>query len=243
MAEILATAAVSARIEEIIKKASKYIVIVSPFLRVNQNLKVLLSEKDKSRIPIHVIYGKKKELRKEERTWLESMTSVTTRYCKTLHAKCYFNENEALLTSMNLYDYSQVNNLEMGILVTAEKDHELYSGILEESERIRQQSEIVIGSEYPPLMAEKIDRESEDGVRLTMEEPQHGFCIRCRADLPVNPPQPYCRSCYRSWKRYENPEYEEKHCHTCGNEHAATLLKPVCRTCYRKYKKVLEFAS
>ena len=76
-----------------------------------------------------------------------------------------------------------------------------------------------------------------------MTAPETGFCIRCRADLPVNAAQPYCGRCYASWKRYENEKYEEKHCHTCGNEHAATLLKPVCRACYRKYKKVLEFAS
>ena len=243
MAELLATAAITARIEEIIQKATKYIVIVSPYLRVNKRLKVLLSEKADSRIPIHVIYGKKKELRKEERTWLESMTSVTTRYCKTLHAKCYFNENEALLTSMNLYDYSQVNNREMGILVTAEKDPQLYSGILEESQRIRQESEIVIGDEDLPLIAARIDRETEEGAQLTMEEPQHGFCIRCGAGLPADPTKPYCRRCYASWKRYEDEENEEKHCHTCGSEHAATLAKPVCRSCYRKYKDVLKFAA
>lgn len=243
MAELLATAAITARIEEIIQRATKYIVIVSPYLRVNDRLKVLLSEKDNSRIPICVMYGKKKELRKEERTWLESMTSVTTRYCKTLHAKCYFNENEALLTSMNLYEYSQVNNREMGILVSRE-DHKLYSGILEESERIRQQSEIVIGGEDLPLMAARIDGESEEGAQLSMEEPQHGFCIRCKGDLPVNPAQPYCRSCYASWRRNgKDKTSKEKHCHICGSEHAATLLKPVCRSCYRKYKDVLEFAA
>ncbi len=244
MAELLATAAITARIEEIIQKATKFIVIVSPYLRVNDRLKVLLSEKDTLSIPICVLYGKKKELRKDERTWLESMTSVTTRYCKTLHAKCYFNENEALLTSMNLYDYSQVNNREMGILVTAEKDHELYSGILEESERIRQQSEVVIRGEDHPLMAAKIDRESEEGPLLTMEQPQHGFCIRCRGDLPANPAQPYCRPCYASWRRNgKEKTSREKHCHICGSEHAATLLKPACRSCYGKYRDVLEFAA
>ena len=172
------------------------------------------------------------------------MTSVTTRYCKTLHAKCYFNENEALLTSMNLYDYSQVNNREMGILVTAEKDHELYSGILEESERIRQQSEVVIGGEDLPLTASRIDREAEEGPLLTMEQRQHGFCIRCQGDLPANPAQPYCRSCYASWRRNgKDKTSKEKHCHICGSEHAATLLKPACRSCYGKYKDVLEFAA
>ena len=36
----------------------------------------------------------------------------------------------ALVTSMNLYDYSQENNHEMGILVTREEDKGLYDEIL-----------------------------------------------------------------------------------------------------------------
>ena len=72
--------------------------------------------------------------------------------------------------------------------------------------------------------------------------PTTGFCIRCKADLPANPTQPYCSSCFRSWNRYKNKEYEEKHCHVCGNEHMATLLKPLCLTCYRSYKDAFTFA-
>lgn len=34
-----------------------------------------------------------------------------------LHAKLYFNENTALITSMNLLDYSIKNNLEIGCLL------------------------------------------------------------------------------------------------------------------------------
>ena len=66
--------------------------------------------------------------------------------------------------------------------------------------------------------------------------------MRCKTDLPANPTQPYCKRCYASWKRYANKTYEEKHCHTCGKEHKATLLKPLCSACYSKYKDVLEFA-
>ena len=76
---------------------------------------------------------------------------------------------------------------------------------------------------------------------LTLENPENGFCIRCKAVLPANPTQPYCKRCYASWRRFENETYEEKHCHMCGSEYAATLSKPVCRACYKKYKDVFEF--
>ena len=62
----------------------------------------------------------------EEKEWLESMTSIKTSVRKNLHAKCYLNGKEALLTSMNLYEYSQEHNDEMGILVSVDHDPELY---------------------------------------------------------------------------------------------------------------------
>ena len=54
--------------------------------------------------------------------------------------------------------------------------------------------------------------------------------------MSPNAAQPYCKRCYRSWSRYKNEDYEEKHCHTCGKEHQATMSKPLCLVCYRKYK-------
>lgn len=60
-----------------------------------------------------------------------------------------------------------------------------------------------------------------------------GFCIRCRTDLPFNSKAPYCPSCYRVWKRYENPVYQERFCHGCGKEIPATMNKPLCYDCYR----------
>ena len=64
------------------------------------------------------------------------------------------------------------------------------------------------------------------------EEPRDGFCIRCRAALPADPEQPYCNRCYRSWNQYKDEGYEEKYCHTCGNEHTTTRLKPFCVACH-----------
>ena len=53
------------------------------------------------------------------------------------------NENEALLTSMNLYEFSQVNNNEMGIIVSRDQDTKLYEDIKEESMRLVRASEII----------------------------------------------------------------------------------------------------
>ncbi len=242
MAEFLTTTGVSYRLEEIIKNSTERLVLISPFLRVNERIKELLEDKDRLKIDVRVIYGKN-ELQPEENNWLESMTSIRTSFCKNLHAKCYLNENEALLTSMNLYEFSQVNNNEMGIMVSREKEPELYNEILQESMRIvRVSEEIRVTVARVEASEASGERPAGKKPRTTPQTPSDGFCIRCNTALAANPAQPYCTRCYTSWRRYENEEYEEKHCHTCGTEYASTLLKPVCYACYKKYKDVFKFA-
>jgi phosphatidylserine/phosphatidylglycerophosphate/cardiolipin synthase-like enzyme len=46
------------------------------------------------------------------------------------------NEDEAIVTSMNLYSFSQQNNDEMGIYVKKKDDPELYNDILNEVQRL-----------------------------------------------------------------------------------------------------------
>ena len=226
MAEFLTTTGVSYRFEEIIKSATERLVLISPFLRVNERIKELLEDKDRLKIDVRVIYGKN-ELQPDENNWLESMTSIRTSFCKNLHAKCYLNENEALLTSMNLYEFSQINNNEMGILVSRDNELELYNEILQEAMRIVRVSE-EIRVTVAKVEASESDSERPAGkkTRTTLKTPKDGFCIRCKTVLSANPAQPYCKRCYASWRRYENEEYEENHCHTCGTDYPSTLLNP-----------------
>ena len=246
MAEFLATTGVSHRLEELIKNAKKRLVIISPFLRVNDRVKALLENKDRMDIEVLVIYGKN-ELHPAESNWLESMSFIKTRFCKDLHAKCYLNEDEALLTSMNLYEYSQVHNYEMGVIVSREKERDLYDKILEESIRIVKASEeirLTVAKVEPAAARSEptVATKSRRNPQSAQGTPKVGFCIRCKATLPADPAQPYCKSCYASWRRFENKTYEEKHCHTCGNAHTATLLKPLCLACFKKYKDAFKFA-
>ena len=244
--EFLTTTGISYRLEEIIKGAHDRLFLISPFLKINPRLRELLEDQNRFKRDVRVIYGKS-ELRPEENNWLASMTSIRTSFCKDLHAKCYLNENEALLTSMNLYEYSQQNNYEMGILVSREKDPDLYEEIAEEARRIERASEAkrvtVARVETPAVDRETPAPKQARRSQAKANTPTSAFCIRCKSELPANPLQPYCSRCFSSWKRYENPDYEEKHCHTCGKEHKATMSKPVCIDCFRKYRRVLTFQA
>ena len=247
MAQFLTTTGISYRLEEIIKTAEERLVLISPFLRVNERIKELLEDKDRLKMDVRVIYGKN-QLQPEENNWLESMASIRTSYCKNLHAKCYLNENEALLTSMNLYEFSQVNNNEMGILISREEEPDLYGEVWKEAQRIVRVSDEIRVTVARVGAAEadgesSTAKEDKEERQPGLETPQSGFCIRCKASIAPNPAQPYCKPCFRSWNRYKNEEYEEGYCHLCGDEHKTTMSKPACRACYRKYSSVLEFAA
>ena len=248
MAKFLGTEAISSELVEIIRDARERLWLVSPFLKVNPRLRRLLEDTNRSRdIDARVIYGKN-DLQPDESIWLEGLASIRTMFCKDLHAKCYLNEHKALLTSMNLYEYSQVRNYEMGILVLKEEEPELYDKVCDEarlimraSEEIRVSVARVTPSEDNSSLSEATPTRQQ--IRPTQEKPNGGFCIRCKADLPANPSKPYCDRCYQSWNQYKNAEYKEKQCHLCGKEHAATLARPVCRDCYRKHRALFESAT
>lgn len=135
MAKFLTTTGTNYHLEELIKSASDRLILISPFLKLNDRMKELLADKNRLKIDVRIVYGKS-ELQPQEIEWLRGMTYVRTSFCKNLHAKCYMNEEMCIITSLNLYEFSQVNNNEMGILIQRSDDSQLYKDAYEEAQRI-----------------------------------------------------------------------------------------------------------
>lgn len=135
MAKFLNTSATNYFLEELIKDAKDRLVLVSPFLKLNDRMKELLSDKNRLKIDVRIVYGKS-ELHPQEIDWLRGLTYIRTSFCKNLHAKCYLNEELCIITSLNLYEFSQVNNNEMGVLIRRSEDGALYKDAYEEAQRI-----------------------------------------------------------------------------------------------------------
>lgn len=142
MAKFLNTSGTTYHLEELIKKSSDRLILISPYLKLNERIKELLEDKNRLKIDIRIVYGKS-DLQPEEINWLKNLTFIRTSFCKNLHAKCYMNENECIITSLNLYEFSQINNNEMGILISRDADNQLYSDAYEEAQRIIRISEEV----------------------------------------------------------------------------------------------------
>lgn len=147
MAKFLNTSALNYYLEEIIKTTQERLVLISPYLRLNDRIRELLEDKNRLKIDIRIIYGKS-DLHPEEVEWLRGLDYIRTSFCKNLHAKCYLNEAACIIGSLNLYDFSQVNNNEMGVWIDKAEDGQLYADTYDEAQRlIRISDEVKISLE------------------------------------------------------------------------------------------------
>jgi len=142
MAKFLGTTATNYHLEQLIKEARERLIIISPYLKFNERFKTLLEDKDRMKIDVRIIYGKS-ELAPKEINWLGSLESVRTSFRQNLHAKCYMNEQAVIITSMNLYEFSQLNNDEMGVLILREEEPALYKDVYDEVQTLIRSSDQV----------------------------------------------------------------------------------------------------
>lgn len=237
MAEFLTTMGTSSRIEEIMINAKKEIYLVSPFLQLSKTFYERLKDASESNIRIKIIYGKD-ELKPNERNSLADIRNLELYFFENLHAKCFFNESKMVITSMNMYEFSEKNNREMGVFIDLEKDKDLYENARKETLSIIKSSESV--------RVNKSDRfaPKQDDFKKYIAEPKkdynqgyRGYCIRCSKRIPLDPSRPYCNDCYSIWAQFENPEYQENNCHVCGEYEKTSMLKPLCYSCFTNYQK------
>lgn len=141
MATFLSTIELSYNILQIIKTANNEIILITPYLKLSENLKDSLFDANQKGIEITLVYGKS-ELDKEEKQFLNSLDNLNIYYHENLHGKCYFNESMMLITSMNLHEFSEKRNKEFGIMIDSQEDYALYDDALEEIRLI------IIGSQW-----------------------------------------------------------------------------------------------
>jgi phosphatidylserine/phosphatidylglycerophosphate/cardiolipin synthase-like enzyme len=113
MAEFLTTTGVSHHIENIIKTAKKNLYLISPYLKLTKNFYERLKDASDRGVVIEIYYGKN-ELDFTEKQKLNQLRNVQLFFSANLHAKCFYNEETMVITSMNMYEFSEKNNREMG---------------------------------------------------------------------------------------------------------------------------------
>ena len=121
----LTTKGIGYYLEELLSQASKFIIIISPYIKISLRIQDILRDKKAHGIDITIIC-------REHQDILPYQIFIR----ENLHAKCFITEKAALVGSMNLYDYSQINNDEMAFYFTKKVCSELYKEVLQEAERL-----------------------------------------------------------------------------------------------------------
>lgn len=245
MAEFLDTQGVSYYLKKLINNSNDKLYLISPYLQLNNQLKLSLEDRHKFSIDIIVIYGKVTDINPDDSSWLQSMPGIKLMFHKDLHAKCYFNEKEAIITSMNLYMFSQQNNVEMGIYVSKEKDEELYMQIANEVDRIKR------GSEHRTISVQKVENNSMVEIPKKQHQEvkadtkkssrkQNGYCIRTGTEIPFNVEKPMSFDAFKSWSKYSDPDYAEKFCHFSGERSngETSVSRPILKKNWKKAKEI-----
>jgi hypothetical protein len=175
---------------------------------------LLQAEKTFPNLDIKVVYrlNKDGELKDNDEDFLLNQLKNANFYAlDNLHAKCYLNEFTAIITSMNLYQHSQVNNWEMGIKIEKSTDPDT--------------NNVPAHANYTSTKLGQANN-----VKITYT----GYCIRCGKNIVFDLEKPLCPTCFKSWSKYMDDLYQENYCHACGKEHETSLSKPLCVYCYRQ---------
>lgn len=221
MAKFLTTSAAITEIEKIINNTKSRLVLICPFVKIQDNLFQNLQDADRRGIRTTLVYGKS-EMRPEEEVRLKELENLSLLFLDNLHAKCFFNEEAMVITSYNMYGASGQNR-EMGVLLTKRDDVECYSAATQEAGLIVRTAE---KHKFPNTKVRS----------TTIVTKQRGFCIRCQRSMPLDteePFRPFCYQCYQEWEKEDN-WYYERFCHLCGKPTDTSMDKPFCRSCYRK---------
>lgn len=237
MAGFLTTSGTSFQIERIMIDAKKELVLISPYLKLSKTFFERLQDASKKGVLVKIIYGKD-ELKSSEEKQIKSLENIELYFSENLHAKCYYNETEMVITSMNMYEFSEKNNREMGVHITRNQDRKVFDNAVEESKSIQNNSEIRFKSAninvslpttnkaFTDSYTNNTKLKEKEGVNAT------GVCIRCGDSLKLNPLSPMCLNCYKIWVQSRDINNKEKFCHKCKVETVTSISKPLCHGCF-----------
>lgn len=285
----------NSEIGKLFEEAEEQIILISPYIKLHDHYaSIFRAKKDNPKLHIIIVFGKNendlsKSMKEDDFNFFKDFPNIEIHYEKRLHAKYYSNENSAILTSMNLYDYSQDHNIEAGILTqatTLEKlATKLWNGeegldatackyfqlVIKQSDllfkKVPEYDKGIIGTglnkkylssktETDKLTDFFANRQTYDTknrkenyekkpkaiikqVESKPTEAQTGYCIRTGVPIPFNIAKPMTDVAWKSWSKYNDPNYAEKYCHYSGelSNKETSVKKPVLTKYYKQAKE------
>lgn len=134
-------------IQTVLNNARRETILLVPFIRMPGEIFDALKTCNDRGVQIYLIC-REGTLGKDQRDKLIGLENLNLLVHQNLHAKCYLNEDSAIITSMNLYDRKDERNREMGVLISRDLDNQVYQDALAEIRIIVNASTLEKSSEY-----------------------------------------------------------------------------------------------
>lgn len=236
MVQFLKTTGITNEIEQLITNSKQQLYLITPYLQISPILKPLIRDLVLKIPTISItVVCRSDKINAEDMEFFQDLKIVKILALDNLHAKCYLNENSAIITSMNLYQFSERNNYEMGVKIEKNAEQEQYDQLYDYVSIMLRES---VKYELKRVEKEPAIPKTKEQSHNSQEKTRNvGYCIRCRNQMELNPNKPLCSKCYPIWAKYSDRSYPEKYCHICGKESKQSVDKPVCITCYKKLYK------
>ena len=143
-------------IENIISFAENKLVLISPYVQISKIMFERLYYASEKRSVNITLVCRRNDLKQDEYMALNKIPRLEMLDLPRLNAKCFYNEKSMIITSLNLV-VSQVNNREMGILMTREKEPKAFADAVGEAESMMQMALLVKANKA----RERVNREQE----------------------------------------------------------------------------------
>ncbi len=200
MARYLNSADAREALEQIISGAEHKLILVSPSLSLSSRLFNRIHKAAVKGVHVRIIY-RKNEARKEDMDRLKSLKNIDVKFSDDLNASCYLNENEALITSLDLRQAARSWDVTVKIKLTEDKD--LF-------DRLRRDVENLYA-----LAHSHNNPGHESDIKTIISS---GYCIRCSTRIRFDFNKPFCGYCQESWSIWLNEDYPEVYCHFSGEQ-------------------------
>ena len=218
----LKTYGIMSSVKDVITSAKESIMIVSPYLDVSEDCLGCLRS---TPVKKNLLFGKN-DMQKPQKEELKRVRNLCVHYINELHAKCYLNEEKAIVTSMNLLQSSE-KNIEIGIEIYKENNPSIYNQIEAWIHSLIDKADEA-GKNDPDWQKTHccVLKRGKAGKYDINWYQTRGYCLWCGEDIPwclniSNEDVPLCDSCKgideieRDRELFPNAFIKGPYCHRC----------------------------
>lgn len=216
MPQIVEPGEIKDTIENIVARALRDILIVSPVIQLTESMFIKIAEASVRSVKISILCATMPDPAAAK--LLSVIKNLRLNVSENINAKCYFNESSALITSMGLDDMINTMAINTGIMISTTDDNGLYNSLLK-----------CFQKQFNSSLRVLLDPCSDE-QKIVSETTYRGFCISCGMPVTFNQSRPYCNMCRKDFESGAD-DIPADFCHSCGKKHAVSLKENLCFIC------------